>query len=989
MLTRAQAKAGGATLAAPTEEETISRRLPPKKKRSKERDSSHSPEKRKTGAHVSSTASETHASPTALTTRKTKKTEAEPRFVAVEVPALKAKFRADPPEGGIIRPNLKNPSGSACFINSTMQMLAVALDDKYLNALKKASCPRSITTGMDRDAKRECRNAWENLRNSFCQWQYALRHPRQTRRRYAVLKIDHLDNLIRTLNNYGNAIGDQDIKQTIKRLLGPARLAKEVVRQQDVDELLILLYSIFADCHPGVKWPGSIKLAYRRQVTIDRIKGVPVCVNLESETHTPDCCYRMSLPLDHQLKKGAGAYFQTCLDINSGKVAQEHGTAWVDSHRKARTAYKATLEKVSGNKTKLKGKRKEAAIRQIQEKLKTIKDDFDTEAEHPMTEQVTIHMGKETDTLMVMLKGYQHASTPGLRPGWDDMKKKRVPARLSWTAAETEDEGTEAKSKLGYRKDKRNGTFYFQNRAPVGGPRAREAHARKHAQSAVIARRFYQIARCPVLDSYAITCEEDGKKCYYMMVEDPFVVDGNPYSDEGPDADFSSPQLDCRPEVVKNRSFGPDWRCKESLVIDAWLGNLDILEEGAGGLGIRCDKTVRLDLISGFTRERDTLYRTECNCFGYKAGKSRRRSFRNSAVADLATLREDPLFTSVKNIHIVMGQEILSKITDEVIRETVEEMEYDGNKEALITTLIQRKQSLLAHKVHNHERHKKKVMKKLGSSLDEFAILPDVVKLRKEAVRAFIGSDGHIQLDNVVVDGEEREEVTGHARNIVCHIGRDTSSGHYITLNRVGDKWSVLDDSLTEAGTEEGTERTMGPLSISHYMRKKGIKTTGISRGNPDGLEAVNALLQDSDFDAMPYFMVYELENEEGEVTRPQWQADYEGQLLGEDRSSPESEPDESRKRKRKRKTKEEYMEGTPSAVITPVPARKRRKTSITPVELSSSEEEPVKKRRTKRRSSERSGEPASRKRLKMSKTKIDPSDRMGRGRQLLKGGAL
>ena len=987
MLTRAKANAGtgGAASAAPADEETISQRPPSKKKRSKERASSHSPEKRKTGVHVSSASSEAHASSIPLKTRETKSTEAESRLVAVEVPALKARFSADPPEGEIIRPNLKNPSGSACFINSAIQMLAVALDDKFLNTLSGASCPCSVTTGLEHDARRECKKAWENLRNSFCQWQYALRHPRQ---RYAVLKINHLNNLIRTLDNYGSATGDQDIKQTIKRLLGSARSAEQVERQQDVDELLILLYNIFADCHPEVKWSGQINLAYRRQVTIDHIKGVPVCVNLESETYTPDCCYRMVLPLDHQLKKGAGAYFQSCLDINSGKVAQEHSTARVENRKDARRAYKETLKKIRENKTKLTSKIKEAAIQQIQEKLKTIQDDFDTEAEHPMTEQVTIHMGKETDTLMVMLKGYQHASTSGLRPGWDDMKNKRVPGRLSWT--DTKGEGTRAKPQVKYRKDRRNGTFYFQNRMPVGGPSARETHARQHAQSAVIARRFYQIALCPVLDNYAISRKEDGKECYYIIKKDPFVVNGNPYIDEDPNADFKPPQLDCRPGVVKFRITGPDWDYKEFLVIDAWLGNLDILKEGTGGLGTLRDKNVRVDFISGFTQERDTLYRTECNCFGYKAGEPRRRTFRSSAVADLATLREDPLFASVEDIHIVIGQEILRKITDEVIRDTVEEMEYDGDKDALITTLIQRKQSLLDHKVDNHERHKTEVMNKLGSSLEQFVILPDVVKLREEAVRAFIGSDGLIQLGNVVVDGEEREEVTGHVRSIVCHIGRDTSSGHYITLNRVGDKWSVLDDSLTEPGTEEGTERTMGPLSISQYMRKKGIKTTGISRGNPDGLEAVNTLLQDRDFDAMPYFMVYELENEEGKVTRPQWQDDFERQLLGEGRSRPESEPDESRTRKRKRETQEEYMEGTPSAVITSVPSGKRRKTSITPVELSSSEEEPVKKkRRTKRRSSKRSDEPAPRKRLKKSKTKIDPSDRMGRGIRILKGRAL
>ncbi|MCL6270883.1 hypothetical protein M3P05_13215 [Sansalvadorimonas sp. 2012CJ34-2] len=719
--------------------------------------------------------------------------------------------------------NFIRPDGyNTCFISSALQFLGRMLDDDYLNRLigaqdryhrdpNSSGCPPALLAGKSKEDQNAVIQNWLHFQELFCEAMVMVRQPSGEQE---TVPEGFMDEFLKRLRRLGRDSGHQRTCDLLGR-----EETNSKINQTDVCEFLRCLDELLGLTDEAYDWKGAVKLQDDQRAVVGKLEnGQNVYVDMRQDKPEFAPFHLVSLP--YQSEHDPTNYFEKCLAPTVAKDPKPFSKN--DAEIKIRDAF----DEIRFSNP--------ALSEEVEQKLHTLQ----VKPGYPLETGTNIYLKPDCDSISIRLN--MTARESDVEPGSYDLQKESggiIPEKLSYT---TDDEAF-------YMRDKTTGKKYVVKMSPIGGVDAEEKDSRQHAQASRLARKFYEIAGAKVLKNSTVTKiyesddpDKNGEPKILSVTEDP--------------AETPEQCLDCRPNEVSRVLDSKDWRGKEYIIFDAWLGNLGIVNGRSGGLGlarVEFHSSTNPDILMGESHE---LCRTEFECFGYKYKEAERGIFANTALLDLNALLDSKLFkdAGITKRDLEYGKRLLKKMTDNVIKETIWGSGF-ADKEWLIDVLISRRDSIKNDTFGDGEDiNALDSMNRRETNL-EFSPDNGCRKLTKEAVRALQSSRGEIELQaNELIEGDETREAkfTGKAKSIVCHAGSTLSEGHYITLQRYHDTWFVLDDCLKYNG------KPAGMVPVWAYIR---MLDPDYKSDSPNGIDNVIALFKiDDDRKFVPYLVGYE-----------------------------------------------------------------------------------------------------------------------------------
>ena len=734
-------------------------------------------------------------------------------------------------------------------------MLSAQLHEDQLRQLAAADCPADILDAARKSASGNseavdnavevCTSVWPQLRNCFCNIMEALKNPRD---KNVTIAHNHIDDLISHLSS----LVDFSPNEILRGVLRNAHSGMRIEQQQDCDEFSLCLAQIL-----GLDFSNHIRVEEVHKVRIASVQGIPVDVPLGQPGETPaGSRLAVFLPEPNNKEYENGGYFQRCLDsadLPSDNTATIEGDDYLQRVEQAFASLRQGIE----NK-KIHVNNRVAAMRDIRTAQKNAQSYVDAGRRYPTVDSTRVRLGSKCDSLAVQFGvfGFKPAQTLNYQHVDIIPQKSKNPIPEQYHMSSTE-EGTD---EIGYLRDKQTGKKYLVNFRPCGGPRATTEQSAKHAEASMLVQSFYKSVGLPVVPCVMVKSntyqDETGEVLTHLCLE------------ESPD---KNKRPDFRQDNV-SRVLSSDECCEEvwGIIFDAWLGNRHVCNGRDGGLGILepVNKRGKSTKKSSSTK----LFRTQFSGLGYKLNQPEPDAFNENSVGDLRVITSNTILSAADRIDICRGLKALGLMTNDVIADLVNNSNFGSvaEKNQLIRTLIVRRNNLLnmtnirdGHTLFTSYQH---------GDVDAFKPalhhenIDNRIKHVDRAINAFVDSSGEISLP-AVDSNDESVQFTGIARCIVCHMGESLNEGHYLSLFRRGDTWFILDDSPARRGV------------IKEAIPVGDVLDSDEKSDTPNSIEDVMTFLQKPNNQLAPYLVVYERTGE-GVETRPEWEPEFEHEVL-------------------------------------------------------------------------------------------------------------
>ncbi len=741
----------------------------------------------------------------------------------------------------VIFPVPENFGGKSCYISSAMQCMTSLISQDDLDALQaRTTVPAELTRNI------ECRGplrdhvitAWLRLKDAFCDYQQRIRQAGNT----IDLPEEVLVELIEAASVFGHLAGNSSVidlfipmcteglKPTAKGFL-MANI--KMLQQQDPEELMLEFINALSLYPNGeCQWNSCLPEKNTSSTVVDHIGNHTILHNVTGQG-AGGYCIEVPLSQDDGEDDGAKTMHElltyrvlSSQDRDGRSVSQEDATA---AYLKAQGA--SPLDRDLTQSISL-------ALGKI--------SSWDEQEKRDLYHRVSWQLPDRNDAFLMRLQVFDNVFAPqasssddqylGLNEGMEGMEvvdfrdlvtPSTIPEKMHVKGASSGGKVVEVAVK------RPNGILYRDSL--FTDKKQADAYRLTHA--------FYDIYGFPVADLLPVT-NSPGTKTHLLT---PFMpgMKGGVYTEDSS-------------KIVRAMENGAKYGA--AVVFDAWLGNV-----GVANSRLAMEKEDGVNYV----------YRTEFHGLGYdREGKA--ALFGDSAVVDLNALLEEPGFRVLKEApmenRLQTGMNKLRSITDEQIMSIVAAILPDTTEEdketqaQIITKLIARRESLLAMSasITPSTSHADKLTPGARQGIPG--------KRHHEAVGAFCETQGQMVLPHVM-KGDDMVLYKANAKSVICHIGTSKNSGHYISLNRIGDDWFVMDDMLTDFD-----EYRVGGVSLSDYLELKKREHL-IDEGNRNGFQTLRQMLEDSSLQMTPYTILWEREQED-QQKRPEWRASVEEEKL-------------------------------------------------------------------------------------------------------------
>ncbi|CAM3602794.1 hypothetical protein [Parendozoicomonas haliclonae] len=676
-----------------------------------------------------------------------------------------------------------NFGGKTCGISAGQAFLSFAVSDQLLGEIKERECPEELLTDRAADEIPALQDSWERLRDSFVDYQLALRCPEETEDEGEESPLDaKLIELIEASYVFHQISGDHRLADVlpfevdVDNSRQSGFLSNEVlnkIQQGDVEEFMEFLLNSMGMLQGGTRWSNFLEVEWGHRYELGIAGGEPVYLDKPFAVPLPD--YWIEIPFATK----AGEYRPTSLqDYIGSRVYQLPGEPMNFDNGDESLARTTIENEIQGLSRRRLGAQKK---RQVTRELEALKVKEWNGACVPHASLVRLRIGENNDGLCIRLNvgkssGEQEKSSfdNGELTAADTERPELnispvVTGKELFKEYYCHEERESRKDEDGASVGTTDKIYFVSQAMP------QEQGAACQLSQAIYEMFGMQVARLTPIrrrekSSKRVSLNPDGRVMHAMdVLPEP--------------ADYT--------KVAVNQAIRNGVSNQEAVVVDALLGNLDVASSRLA---------VMEQVVDAAGQTGNVLYRTDFSgCMGYNREKGYqkhangfdRNRFGLDASKDLLKLKRE---MNASDESLRKGMALLSQLTDSDICALVAyhlskyktgSQSSQQDQEQVVRTLISRRDSLL----------KMAQFKPTAQDLDEAhkIAFSSRNKSHHEVASALAGSDGRFELPEVYNLGQG-SVYQGQITAMVCQVGDTSRSGHLITLFEYGGEWMVADD---------------------------------------------------------------------------------------------------------------------------------------------------------------------------------------------------